>query len=930
MRLPRFRRPTRRGYLRIAASVAVLALIAILIATTSGTDDKPAVAAHDESMTLPEAPGSAATVTIDAREYLPAHTPAPAVLLAHGFGGSKESVDGQARALARDGFVVLAYSARGFGKSTGTISLNDPDREVADAHALITWLAGRPEVKLDAPGDPRVGVAGGSYGGALALMLGGTDKRIDAVAAAITWNDLGQALFPNYGTTVPPGQPTPGVLKRGWAGVFFGAGAAPAVPGVSTGDLQTDICGRFDVGICQGYVQAAVTGAPTPELLALLRAHSPTAVARNITAPTLLVQGERDTLFGLDQADANAREIAAGGAPVTVRWFNGGHDGDADRSDGTVRSFLDDQLLDSHTDRTDDPASFGFSLPGTPDEQGQTQSRRMSADSYPGLPGTGEMPQATLQLTEASAPMQSISRPPGASPGAVSSIPGFGSAVSALSAVGGGGLGIDPPGQFATFRTAPLGRAMTVTGSPSVEVRVQSFAAPGESVLFAKLYDVGSGGRRILPGGAVAPIRLPDASGAPVDVRIALPAVAYQIPEGHQLELSVGTTDQAYSVPLSPARFTVSLANSQLTVPSVAATPTSRAVPLAPLVGIGVIAGCLALLIAGATIRSRRRGIADVDPESIDVPIVVTNLSKTYNNGFTAVDGVSFAVQHGQVLGLLGPNGAGKTTTLRMLMGLITPSSGDIRVFGHRITPGAPVLSRLGAFIEGPGLLPHLSGSDNLRLFWQATGRPIEDAHLDEVLAIADLGVAVDRKVRSYSQGMRQRLAIAQAMLGLPDLLVLDEPTNGLDPPQIRTMRDVLIQYARGGRTVVVSSHLLAEVEQTCTHVVVMDRGKVISAGTVADLVSTGGPTEIRVDDAAAGAAALAQVDGIGHVVETDGAQPTLRVDLGTAGTAKVIRALVEAGVAVDGVSTSTRLEDVFLALVHDPRAVSQSDEVAT
>lgn len=930
MRLPRFRLPTRQGRIRAGAALIVLAVVIAVIAVVTGDDEERPIATDDVTMTLPESPGSAATVDIDARLYRPETTPAPAVLLAHGFGGSKESTDSQAGALARDGFAVLTYSARGFGKSTGSISLNDPDREVADARGLVDWLAQRPEVQLDAPGDPRIGVTGGSYGGALALMLGGTDKRIDAIAAGITWNDLGQALYPNYGTTGAQ-PPTPGVLKRGWAGIFFGVGSAPTTPGQSSGDLQTDICGRFVLAFCQSYVQSTLTGAPAPELLALLRAHSPASVAQNITAPTLLAQGERDTLFGLDQADANAREIAAGGAPVTVRWFNGGHDGDADRGDSTMRSFLRDRLLNRDSKPSSEPSAFDYALPGSLDEQGQTPSRRIRADAYPGLRDTGETPHTTVGFTEWSAPDQTIARPPGASPSAVSNVPGLGAAASALSAAaGGGGITLDPPGQTATFRTAPLDHAVTITGSSTVNIRVQSFAAPGETVLFAKLYDVGSTGRRTLPGGAISPVRLPDANGAPVDVRVALPAIAYQVPEGHRIELAIGTTDQSYSVPLSPARFTVSLASTELTVPSITGNPTRRSVPIGPLVGIGAIAGCLLLLVAGATVVSRRRGIADADPELLDVPIVVSDLSKTYDNGFTAVDRVGFRVEHGQVLGLLGPNGAGKTTTLRMLMGLITPTAGEIRVFGHRITPGAPVLSRLGAFIEGPGLLPHLSGADNLRLFWQATGRPPEDASLDDVLAIADLGTAIDRKVRSYSQGMRQRLAIAQAMLGMPDLLILDEPTNGLDPPQIRTMRDVLIEYARGGRTVVVSSHLLAEVEQTCTHVVVMDRGKVISSGTVADLVAAGSPTEIRVDDVDAAVAALADVDGIGHVLTTRGEQPTVRVDLGTASTATVVKALVDASVAVNGMSATTRLEDVFLALVHDPRAVDTSDEVIT
>lgn len=172
-----------------------------------------------------------------------------------------------------------------------------------------------------------------------------------------------------------------------------------------------------------------------------------------------------------------------------------------------------------------------------------------------------------------------------------------------------------------------------------------------------------------------------------------------------------------------------------------------------------------------------------------------------------------------------------------MAMGLIRPTEGAVYVFGERVTPGASVLSKVGAFIEGPGFLPHLSGRENLDLFWRASGRS-GDAHFDNVLEIAGLGSSIDRKVRTYSQGMKQRLGIAQAMLGMPDILVLDEPTNGLDPPQIREMRQVLRAYATDGRTVILSSHLLGEVEQTCSDVVVMHRGKVVASGAVAQLLA--------------------------------------------------------------------------------------------
>ena len=186
---------------------------------------------------------------------------------------------------------------------------------------------------------------------------------------------------------------------------------------------------------------------------------------------------------------------------------------------------------------------------------------------------------------------------------------------------------------------------------------------------------------------------------------------------------------------------------------------------------------------------------------------------------------------------------------------------------------------------------------------------------MDAVLAVAGLGDAVRRPVRGYSHGMRQRLGIAQAMLGRPDLLVLDEPTNGLDPPQIRAMRDVLRDYAAGGRTVLVSSHLLAEVEQTCTHVVVMDRGRVVAAGAVADLVAGGGRLRVDVDSPTAAVAALSG-DGLVAVHAEDGGSGTVVVDPGAVLPTEVVRRLVAAGVGVRRVVPQRHLEEVFLDLV--------------
>jgi ABC-2 type transport system ATP-binding protein len=313
--------------------------------------------------------------------------------------------------------------------------------------------------------------------------------------------------------------------------------------------------------------------------------------------------------------------------------------------------------------------------------------------------------------------------------------------------------------------------------------------------------------------------------------------------------------------------------------------------------------------------RRSRRQVSAVEPDGEDVPLRFEGVTKAYKDGFVAVRGLSFEVRRGQVLGLLGPNGAGKTTSLRMLMGLIRPTEGRITIFGHAAKPGAPVLSRLGSFVEGTGLQPHLSGRDNLALYWAATGRPAEDAHMAEAIEVAGLGTAIDKRVRSYSQGMRQRVAIAQAMLGLPDLLVLDEPTNGLDPPQIHAMREVLRSYAATGRTVIVSSHLLSEIEQTCSHVVVMAKGQKIAQGTVEEIVGTGGAVLIGLTDDADTDRAIAVLEGLPGVtaeLTDDG----LVADLDGTSRARALQALVEAGVEVDQFTPRRRLEDAFLALV--------------
>ncbi|GGO27014.1 ABC transporter ATP-binding protein [Microbispora rosea subsp. aerata] len=871
------------GGRRALTIVVTLVILMTAAVTWALWPSDPVVKGRDLTISVVDGPADDQRVDLDATFYPPASGgKAPAVLLAHGFGGSKESMREQAGRLAGQGYAVLTWSARGFGRSTGQIALNSPDYEVKDVRGLIDWLAGRPEVRLDAPGDPRVGIAGGSYGGAIALMTAAYDSRVDAIVPQITWHDLADALFPDASGKGPLN----GVFKKMWAGIFFTsaadrlapegglrAGGLAGLTGASTArpggngpgsrepargsgqgpeqaigraaGLEQVQCGRFLPQICEMYQKVAETGRATQEAVDLLRRSSPISVPGKIKVPTLLLQGQRDSLFPLSHADANARAIAATGAPVEVAWFNGGHDGgdgEADWLFERTTGWFDRHLKGTGSPSGDDSAAFTVTRDGGRDP-GTRRPVLLHAtgDRYPGLTGA-ERTTVTLD-----GPQQPIANPAGGSPASISAVPGLGGLAGGNS--GGGSIALDMPGQAAVFESAPLAGPTQVTGSPTVTIRVYG---TGEATLFAKLYDVSGGSLPVLPSSLVAPLRV-TASEAGTPVTVTLPAVDRRFDAGHRMRLVVSTTDLGYATPAAPAVYRVALESPTLELPVVPALRTPATGPAwwtwaLPLAAIVVAA---ALLLTGRTRRGTRAG-DDRDAESAEVPLVISGLGKRYRNGEKAVDGLSFRVEKGQVLGLLGPNGAGKTTTMRMLMGLIRPDEGEIRIFGHKVRPGAPVLSRLGSFVEGPGFLPHLSGRANLELYWQATGRPRQDAHMEEALEIAGLGAALDRAVRTYSQGMRQRLAIAQAMLGLPDLLVLDEPTNGLDPPQIAEMRRVLRAYAERGRTVIVSSHLLAEVEQTCSHVVVMHRGRLVSAGPVGDLLGTtaavngGGP---RLED---------------------------------------------------------------------------------
>ncbi|MFJ2266065.1 ABC transporter ATP-binding protein [Streptomyces sp. NPDC087849] len=314
----------------------------------------------------------------------------------------------------------------------------------------------------------------------------------------------------------------------------------------------------------------------------------------------------------------------------------------------------------------------------------------------------------------------------------------------------------------------------------------------------------------------------------------------------------------------------------------------------------GTVSGPTAATGAGAVIETR-------------------GLTKRYRGGQLAVDGLDLSVPGGSVFGFLGPNGSGKTTTIRMLMGLIDPTSGTARVLGHSM-PGAArsVLPQVGALIEGPALYGFLNGRDNLLRYDSAdpTADPrTRRARVGQALDRVGLAAAAGKKAKAYSLGMKQRLGLAAALLQPRRLLVLDEPTNGLDPQGMREIRTLVRDLAAEGTTVFLSSHLLDEIEQVCTHAAVMARGRLITQGPVAELAAGArGRLAVTTPDPGDAARVLGERGVSGITV--DGDRVSAEAPAGDVELADLSAALVHAGVRVRffGVERAS-LEDAFVAL---------------
>jgi len=542
----------------------------------------------DAMVTVKDGPGDTHTADIDTRLYVPdnatARTPQPAVLMTHGFGLTKlsDEVTSMATFLARHGYVVLTYTSQGFGASSGCISLQSRTYDVKDAEQLVTKvLQSKPYVKRDAKGAV-VGTVGGSYGGGIQLNLAESDARIRAIAPGRTWNSLQYSLDPN--NWVVPGDPTgfthslatQGVFKKEWTSLFFGSGMGQPVGGLPPTGTENGrcpqehlaapdpgvVCTGYYLPLCETYARLAGTGDATADDLALIADSSGSTQIDKLRVPTLLVQGQSDTLFNVNDAASTYLALKRRHVPVQMIWNAGGHGGYNSQPGecevyGGGTGGGDNTVLDSCYLTLRTLAFLDHWLRGTPDHSpgfsyyrdwagyagkgATTQYGDAPAFPLPGtltytLSGTGDL--VTTGATSGSA---TVVNPAGGAPSGYSETSNF-------SAPGGQFAGVEPrevPGQNASFTSAPFPTAVDSVGVPSAVLRL-SHEAPTDLVLFGKVYDVAPDGTATLIHRLIAPVRIPSAQLAkPVQVKLL--GFAHRFAAGHRVQLVLATTDMTSS-----------------------------------------------------------------------------------------------------------------------------------------------------------------------------------------------------------------------------------------------------------------------------------------------------------------------------------------------------------------------------------------------
>ncbi|MFI7016510.1 CocE/NonD family hydrolase [Streptomyces sp. NPDC050164] len=513
--------------------------------------------------------------TIDADLYRPAGVdrehPAPAVLGTNGFGGSKSdgSTDTIGKAFAQRGYVSLVYSGLGFGRSGCLISLDDPDIDGAAAAQLVDFLGGKRAaddgttadfVTLDAPGDPRVGMIGGSYGGAVQLATAAADHRLDALVPMITWHDLAYSLDPNnaVGSTG-----VPGVFKWQWTNGFYliGEGQPLLQPSLDPSRINSLTCLHFVTQACRTIRTLNSGSYPadrTAELLAFAHRVSPSSYLHRVKTPTLLVQGQADTLFNLNEATATYRKLRAQGTPVKMIWQSWGHSGgltgpatgELDLSKGNLEtSYVGRRVLawferhlrkQAHVD-TGPAFAYYRDWVTDPDRTYATADRLPALNRTLYLSGDGKLVDNRRKVAHGSRSYTNWAIPTSHSESSLAGLIGVPDTAPR-----------DTKGTYLDWTSTPLERPLDVVGAPRATLRVHSpkaertqnsSDAADKLVLFAKIYDVAPDGTRTLVRRLVAPVRVPDVTRS---FTVTLPGIVHRYETGHRLRFVIAASDDAY------------------------------------------------------------------------------------------------------------------------------------------------------------------------------------------------------------------------------------------------------------------------------------------------------------------------------------------------------------------------------------------------
>jgi predicted acyl esterase len=544
---------------RTLAAAPLVALAAAYLATPAAAD----VTVTKTTVHIDTTVGPDGTTHCDvvADLYQPstatAAAPAPVILTTNGFGGSKDDQAGTGDAFAKRGYVVLSYSGLGFGGSGCNIELDDRDWDGKAAQDIVTWLAALDYVRKDAPGDPRIGMIGGSYGGQVQFAAAAVDPRIDTLVPIITWHDLAYSLAPNnLALGVQPPTLTPGVPKHEWTELFFALGSSQPLQHPDTTPVPPSTCPGFDPRVCPADATTGALGYPNADTLALLRHASVATFLDDITVPTLLAQGEADSLFDLNEAVATYQALKARKVPVKLMFQSWGHShsapapGELDLAhpEGTYQgevfaAWFDRWLKDADVDTGPE---FEYFRPWVSYE-GSAAPAYGSAARYPlkdtlalRLSGSDGLVGPTTPVVAGSA---TFVAPPGGEPASYSETSAL-QETEPLNSL----PPSDPPGQFAAFTTPALKANVDVVGVPTLTVRLSAPASvtvdPGtQPTLYAKLLDVAPDGSVTLIRRLVAPVRVPSTA-APV--RLYLPGLVHRFAAGHRLRLVLASTDQAY------------------------------------------------------------------------------------------------------------------------------------------------------------------------------------------------------------------------------------------------------------------------------------------------------------------------------------------------------------------------------------------------